>query len=406
MVIATNPTTLANIGRCGITDPHAYYQDSPEKIAKRFELYQELGVDTLRVEMSWRDFLSDEDGEWSDKSLRFYLNEVRKTKFRVKFIVGTIMAPPAKFLDRVPAARIVNEDGVFSRNTVSYWYSGLKALMLKESKRQFDYLRTTGLLARTDYVVADFGPAGEPIYPAAWTMGGMVDRETFWCYGDNAKKDFRQKMIARYRTISKANSAWKTTFGSWSEVTVPKPGTTPGQQWEDVLKWYRDTKRAFISSQIELFKGLVHEYTNDRVKVLVYIPGSDIRDEEWKEAIKTGAGSVSIRLMCDSRWLIDTAVSKGCVLQYTGVDNRPEVEFLRSYLDKSGHSDYPIWGENAGDPGPANDPVSLATTVVNNRLIGLDYTHSHFIFEKDGLTPNPRFDVLRAAYKILKKVRN
>ncbi|MGC4043916.1 MAG: beta-galactosidase [Armatimonas sp.] len=390
-------------GRCCITDPHAYYQDSITTIAKRFELYREIGVDTLRVEISWRDFLDDEEGAWNDSRLRNYLQEVRKTDFRLKMIVGTIMAPPGKFLERVPEARLINEDGVYSRNTISYWYPGLSALLKKQLKRQLEYLKSAGLLERTDYIIADFGPAGEPIYPAAWTMGGLTDRETFWCYDANAQNDFRKKMQAKYRSIVKANATWSSSYKDWAEVSVLKPGTTPGKHWEDVLTWYRDKKRAFIQTQLGMFQALARSYTKGRTRVLVYIPGSDIRPQEWEEAIRTGSGSAMVRLMCDSRWLIDTAVKKSCVLQYTGMENRPEVEYLKAYLDKSGHKGYPLWGENAGDPGPADNPMALAQTIVDLGLIGLDYTHSHFVFEKDGITPNARFAKLREAYALLRK---
>lgn len=392
-------------GRCCITDPHAYYQDPIATIAKRFEMYREIGVDTLRVEISWRDFLGDEEGTWNDSRLRNYLQEVKRTDFRLKMIVGTIMAPPAKFLERVPEAQIINEDGVYSRNTVSYWYPGLQALLKKQAKRQFDYLKSAGLLDRTDYVIADFGPAGEPIYPAMWTMGGMTDRETFWCYAPNAQKDFRTKMQAKYRSIAKANTAWDSDFKDWAEVSVPKPGTRPGKFWEDVLTWYRDKKREFVVQQIAMFQNLARSYTRGRMKVLMYIPGSDVRQADWDDAVRTGSGNAMVRLMCDSRWLIDTAVKKNCVLQYTGVENRPEITYLKEYLDKSGHKGYPLWGENAGDPVPADNPLALAQIIVDLGLLGLDYTHSHFVFEKDNITPNARFAKLREAYALLRKTQ-
>ncbi|MBV9850701.1 MAG: hypothetical protein JO250_13590, partial [Armatimonadetes bacterium] len=164
----------------------------------------------------------------------------------------------------------------------------------------------------------------------------------------------------------------------------------------------RDSKRALVIWQIRNFQAHVRRYLGGRAKVLVYVPGSDIRDAEWAEAVRTGAGDTSIRLMADSRWLMATAARMGCALQYTGVENRAEVEHLRRVLDENGMMDAPMWGENAGFLGAAQDPLALADIIVKNRLWGLDYTHSHFLFGPDHVTPNAIMPQLQKAYAIIR----
>lgn len=390
-------------GICCITESHAYCYQSEEKIRQRFEIYRHIGVEMLRIDIGWRLFERDYEGQWDDSRIRSYLELVKESGFRIKMIVGTIMSPPDWFFRKHPEAQLVNEYGAFGKNTISYWYPGLKDLLAEKAALLFEYLKTIDIMDQIDYVVADFGPAGEPIYPPRWTQGEQAEYETFWCYDDNAQEDFRSRMRKKYGMIAAANSSWNTSYSNWDNVRVPKPGTRPGVFWEDVLVWYRDVKRRFILAQTDNFLDQVHRYTGGRVKVIVYIPGSDVREHEWGEAVKTGSGGMMVRIMCDSTFLIRIAAQKECCLQYTGCDNREEIEYLREYMDVNGFGDVPIWGENAGDYENAKDPVMLAQTVMSNRLCGLDYTHSHHIFQSDGITPSSLYPELKKAYSMLKQ---
>ena len=108
------------------------------------------------------------------------------------------------------------------------------------------------VLDATDSVFVDLGPAGEPIYPAAWTMKKRSCTElTPWYYGEQAGMDFRQAMTEKYKNLEQANRSWGSTFASWTEVKPLNPGERSGAMWEDVLLWYRDSKRAFIRWQID-----------------------------------------------------------------------------------------------------------------------------------------------------------
>ena len=106
--------------------------------------------------------------------------------------------------------------------------------------------------------------------------------------------------------------------------------------------------------------------------------------------------------MTDTDYFIDLAVKTGCCLQYTGVDNRPEAEYVAAQVKKTDKT-LRLWGENAGDIGCADHPEALADTILENGFFGLDYTHSHFIFEADGITPNRLFPTLGQAYRRIRQ---
>jgi hypothetical protein len=165
-----------------------------------------------------------------------------------------------------------------------------------------------------------------------------------------------------------------------------------------MLGWYRDTKREFVLWQIGNFKRHLAKYNLGATKLLLYVPGRDYAAEDWREAVRTGSGGRSIRLMCDSGFLLETAGKEGCWLQYTASENADEVAHLRQYMKDHGLDAIPMWGENAGVPGAAKHPGHLADVIVDQGLYGLDYTHSVYLFDEDGITPNELLEDLGKAY--------
>ncbi|MHB0997655.1 MAG: beta-galactosidase [Armatimonadota bacterium] len=383
--------------RSCITDPQRYYFDSEENIRKRFELYKANGVDMIRMEVDWA-VLEQQEGNWQPGKVCEYLKLAKEYGFRIKLIVGVMMAPPSWYLDKYPEAMLTDQNGGHSRNTMSYWYPDLKKVIDQKTKQIFETLNEIDVWDSVDYLIPTFGPAGEPIYPHPWTLGPAFPDVTFWGYDVNAQKDFRMRMRQKYKLLDKANSAWGTDFKSWNEVKVLLPKTQPGAYWNDMLTWYRDSKRRYIDWQVENTK----KYVGKDKKVLMYVPGTGYSDQDWADAVKTGDGNVWIKLMADSMYLIDVAAKKGCWLQYTGVENAPEVERLRKYLDDHKYSKVEMWGENAGYYDYAKDPVLLADIIIKNRLYGLDLTHAHFMLEGDDITPNANMPELKKAYQMIR----
>ena len=391
MLLAALPAAAAP-GRCCMTDPQGWYFHPAEKIAARFRAYREIGVDTLRVEMDWRQ-LETSPGVWDLTAFRTYLGLVREHGFRVKLIVGALMGPPQWFVQQHPDALITDENGQVSLNTLSYWYPGLQALMTDKVRGIRQALADTGLADRVDFVIPALGPAGEAIYPVPWTLGEHVKAQTIWCYDVHARASFRAAMRAKYTAVADANRTWGTSYASWDEVSPPRPGERPGAMWHDLLTWYRDSKRSFCAWQVA---DLQRQFP--RARALIYVSGTAYTPEHWQEAVRTGRGGDAIQMMADSFFLMDLAARTGSELQYTGCENEAEVRRLRTYLDARGASAPPMWGENAGFAGAAGNPGHLADVVLGCRLAGLDYTHAHFAFEADTVTPNAVMPLLKQAY--------
>lgn len=381
--------------RICITEPAGYYRDSPDLIRRRLASYRELGAEALRVESGW------ESGALPAELLR--------TDFRVKLILYVLGMPPDYSAEH-PGEAMVDEHGVADWH-LGPWHAGLAEVTAAESERQLAQLRELGVLERIDEVVADLGPAGEGIYPANWTLG-REGEEAFWCYSDAAQAGFRRAMAERHGTLEAAAEAWglprEVRPADWAGLRIPSPGTVwaRGRFWDDVLTWYRDAKRRMLEARIDETLRLTRAYLGERARVIVYLPGYAYSQREWDEAVATAGGAPSIRLMMDNDWLMETALRKGCILQYTGCENATEVARITRKLKALGVPDAGIlWGENAGVESAGRDPMWLTQVICAFGMRGLDYTWSSWLFEDDHVTPSATYPQFAEAVRAIRRFR-
>jgi hypothetical protein len=380
-----------------ITDIQPWYYAPDAEIRRRFDSYKKIGANVLRIEYSWRD-IETAEGRWNEKSRLFnYITIAREYGFRVKLIMGVMMSPPQWYLNKYPESRLRDEDGRTSENMMSIWYPGLKRLIVEKTIKMKEILKRKGLWDSIESIIPSYGAAGEPIYPPLWTLGPGFPRQTFWGYDANAQRSFRAYAKNKYASLSNANTAWNTAFASWNDVVVLKPKIKPGRYWEDMLTWYRDSKREYIAWQTQQTLDLIR---GDNKKVIIYVPGTEWTKRGWDDAVAAAHGNENIQIMADSKYLIDLAAEKNCMLQYTGMPNAREVKKLRNYMDIKKYK-VEMWGENAGMPEHAGDPVGLARIVIENKLFGLDYTHGHFLFKDNGFEPGKNMAQLKTAFEMI-----
>jgi hypothetical protein len=397
----------AGKAHCCATDSLKMRLCSADMIERRFAIYRKAGFDMLRVE-GLDDSILAPNGETQDPKDLPYIQMARDSGFRIKLNIHSL-DQPEWYLDLHPDSRLVNEDGGRARSEMSFWYPQLHQRVKEGTDAVFKYMAVHGLFHNVDLIAPDFGPASEPIYPAAWTQTGDAKKagEAFWFYAPNARADFAVKMKVRYGTIDAANASWGTTFANFGQIVIPQPGGHPGPFWKDtqtwyrdtmssgsapsppfwkdILTWYRDTKRDFVIFQIENFKKELAKYPEAHdIKLLLYVPGSHCSNDDWSEAITTGNGRGNIRIMCDSEFLLETARKEGCELQYTACENEQEVKYLVDYLNDH-QINIPMWGENT--QGAAAQIGHIADVVIDNHLAGLDYTKTSTFFEDDLITP-------------------
>ena len=389
--------TVIDVGLC-VTDS-AHVGDTPEQIAKRFGLYKDLGIRTIRIAILWGEF-EPAEGTFRNIGALKYFVAAKEAGLRIKLILGAVSVIPQWYLRQYPNAMLVNDAGKKAVSSITYLMPGLRERIDKAVDDMLRYLNDTGMLDIVDSIVVDMGPAGEPLYPPAWTQtpNGLYEPsgpEHFWMYDPYMQADFKKVMQEKYGTIEAANEAWGQSYSSFETLEVPKPGTVKGTMWRDVLTWYRDVKREFIDKNVQTYKRVVEKYAGDRIKLILYLPGRDVRDSEFEEAVASGEGSDMVKLMADSRFIIDTAVKYGCWLQCTGAEDEAELRYIKSYMKEIGCEDIPLFGENSGGYNVGADMKRFIDKQMRNGLAGVDITHDQWLHEDDGYSPNKYYDKIK-----------
>ena len=396
-------TPTGKIARCRISDTNGYDAAEESTIRKRAKIYSDLGADHVRWGMTWTRFEGSE-GNW--KNLAFqpfkYLKIMtQEYGMRLTFIPNIVSDLPSWMKTLHPDSCLKSHDGL--DGCLSYWYPDFMDIVKEKNDVMFAKMKAAGLWDYIDFIEPALGMAGEPIYPPAWTLG--LSEEKFWCYDANAVKDFREKMKTKYSSIVLANSRWNTSFASWDDVTIYKPGRVRGNYWEDVLTWYRDSKREKVIAILDYYKEILK---GTGKKILINVPGIQYTESEWKAAVNsTTGGSSAIRIMNDSDFLLDWAAENGEYVEYTGMSsgtsNTSELKRIAAYLNGKGLEGH-LWAENVGDDGTASRIDNLKQQVIDNKLYGFDYTHGCYLFNSDGTLIQERADKLKSLYKELNKM--
>ena len=379
---------IESIGLC-FTEGHISNR-SEDALQKRFQDYVNMGVKTLRYETQW---VSLSKGKWSlSGESKDTLQAAIDAGLRLKLISPTIMVPQSWVMSD-PDTAMVNYKGIPASYTISYWYDGIYDYTSDAINCQLDKYAELGFLDYVDALIVDFGPAGEPLYPAAWTQTGDLENPdnaatSMWCYGENAVQDFRETMLEKYGSIEAINDAWSTELESMDVFQMPLPGTVKGVQWEDILTWYLESKREFVEQQIRIFQNAVNTHTDGRIKLILYMPGASFSQAEWDECVQTGDASFAMLIGSENEFIVQMAEKYDCLLQFTGLPGIEPLKQVRQWMYAEGYGHIPVYGENYADYASSCDPEALYQVLEDFNLAGLDYTFTKFLYEEDGVTPS------------------
>ncbi|CAA6679335.1 Unannotated [Lentimonas sp. CC4] len=353
-----------------------HLKDLERKVKAQFDTYRDLGIELLRLPGGLTLGELNNSNSAYTKALREY------DEFDFKVIIDTAAHVP-----------LVNSRNQKSNHVgvTNIWDPKSIEKSLFKIRREINHCKKhKWFWDRIAYLTPQFGPMHEIRYPS-------MPHYDFWCYGDYAQADFRSKMQIKYQDIHKANRIWNTEYSNWDSVVVAKPGQGSPEIWEDILTWYRDSKRAFALQVIRQIKEV-----SDK-DVLIYVAGGHFNQNDWNQAVESSGRHANnkIRMMLDSDWIIKTATKEGCVLQYTGL-SRSESFFIKERARVHGY-DGPIYGENPGHYGSASYPVGLASIINETGFSGIDYTWNTWIFGDGTLDPTNDMETRNALYWQLKE---
>jgi hypothetical protein len=380
-----------------MADAPQFVRQNDAAILQRFKLYKSAGVRSLRTSLSFRD--ERPDGSWAPSNER-WLRLAVQSGLHLRLEIETVSGPPAWFLAQNPDARLTNCNGEYSTNMISYWYPGFRDLIASKTAKLVQYLYQTKLINSVDTIIVDLGPAGEPLYPAPWTMGpGHTDaNEAFWFCGPGPQGDFQQAAQAKYRTLSAANTRWGTRFDSWQDVRIDQQSQRTPAMWRDVLAWYRDAKRKFIVWQIgNVRSALSHYAPAGSVPLTILLPADHITSDKWEKAVASDDGDTPIKVMTDTDFVIETAKQYHTSLQYTALPDNAELSYITGQIAKGG-AETPLWAENVGSAPAADNPAELAREAAAWRLQGVEFVNSGYLFDPTGTHPTPVWGKYVAAF--------
>lgn len=377
MLTTRDPDTTVSLGLC-ISDL-LYPGNTPEKYERNFASFAAASVKTLRLVPAWQSTAAWEHA-LAPEDERHMLSAIA-AGMRIKLVLSTVDAPPYR-IHQDTSSRFVDENGRYSlANCISYWYSGLYDYVREALCCRLGYLKSQGLLDAVDAVVVSFGPACEPIYPADWTQNNIPG---MWCYGEPARADFQRYVREKYPTINHVNQAWGTAHASYEAIWVPRPGKADGAWWNDVLLWYRDTKRQFINKQIALYQEVLRKIDGDRIRLILYMPGDAYTESQWRSSLRDSSQTAtSLKVMSENEFIVQMAEKYGCDLQFTGLPMLSSVKRVVHYMHENGYAHIPVYGENTNDFYHASDPEAILSVIRDLNLAGVDYTTSQFLFENE-----------------------
>ncbi len=378
-----------------------------DSLGKRLDLLKSIGVNYVRVDIAWAD-VEPFENNWDFSFYDKYFSIVAQHGLKIRPIIAFHYVP-VWYYEKYPDAYFENERGEKEREVIgrsyhlgnsieeiypSIWHPQTKAYIQRFTKKAFEELFSKHRDHIDSYLLS-LGRWGENQYPD-WTH--------FWMYDPNAQSDFRLKMREKYNNLETLNKAWGKNYRSWDEVIVPKPETEPGQYWEDVLGWYRDTKRKYAAQVIDM----TQQYTS---KPLVNGPvGWDaISPKNWDDAVNSGGGNDIIRAMFDNYWFLDEISQQGMYAQYTGfttlpflmdISNKHAKELMDYYKEKN--YTFPFYGENVGEE--RINPIDIAKDIVAYNYDGFDYVGDSFVFDAFGI-PNKKFYDLAKAFEIIRQAK-
>ena len=368
---------------------------------ERFKTFIDLGFGLLR---SYVGEVEPDLGTPSRTNLEYlaYLGSAVSSGLKLKLVVGGCSLLTPDFFERHPDACLVNRFGT-RFPSLSPWCPNRDEIIRKASELTLNLLDNADLLSDVNAIIADVGPASEPIYPANWLLKAD-EYDSFWFHDVHAQSAFRSDMRTRFNDdLARANERWATNHASWSEVEPPAMGQHPGPFWLDTLCWYRDAKRALVGLQLQILGSLVPNYQAlSKPEIILLLPGVHLSEHKLEEiAASSGIGGRPAQIMPDTNFLIQLASQHSYTLQYTAVQDEAEVAYIMERA-ASTNVKVKVWGENAGGL-PALDPGLLADVIIKHSLHGFEYINASEIIDDSTQERKTTFAQLELANNRLRR---
>jgi hypothetical protein len=132
-------------------------------VNSRFADYKALGLRAVRLDLYW----TNQGGKavLQDQS-KYQFEAAKKNGLLIKAIIN-----PGGMTHPDPDSKLMDADGRYAINAISPWYADVENYTEQHIRTYLGGLVQSGYGDIIGGIVAGLGPAGEPLYPPAWTQG-------------------------------------------------------------------------------------------------------------------------------------------------------------------------------------------------------------------------------------------
>ncbi len=222
-------------------------------------IFRGLGVTSIESYVTWETVERKGKGEWdwSEWDRQVEILQKYGLKWVPFLILGPAYSTPGWFRaseEHVPCRCL--EHGVDSK-IESLWNPYLKPYIRRFLEAFWERYGKTGVVESVLLgIQGDFGEAIYSVSGGGWTFGVPGEYHNhmgFWCGDEYARKDFREYVRSKYKTVGAVNKAWHTSYASFGDVDYPfnseaeiaayregifkKPETR--RHYLDFTDWYR-----------------------------------------------------------------------------------------------------------------------------------------------------------------------
>lgn len=214
---------------------------------ERLELFKQMGVTSIQTYVFWNK-VEKEPGilDWSEYDADASLFKKHGIKW-VPFIIAGPWYVTPEFVRRDPQIVMLRclEHGRDSA-IPSIWCLRLRDYVRGYLQKFAEHYLSMDVLESINLGIS--GDYGEAIYSVLGNWPGEYHSHGgYWCGDPLAAADFRRAMRELYREDLQAlNSAWKSRYSSFEEITPFLPQQAPSERaWQELLRWYRDSMTTF-----------------------------------------------------------------------------------------------------------------------------------------------------------------
>ncbi len=231
-----------------------------------------MGANSIRVDFVWQHIEEDGDNQWKWENYDYLVQAAEQRGLRIFALIGYQWPPnwfPDEWYTQHPPE--IDSEGIAHTNR---WQSDIINYEHPEARAQYtEWFQNVCSRYKDSKAIVGWIIGNESGYLGLWS--GLLDG-----YDPESEAAFRQWCQTKYGAIANANSAWGTSFTSFSNVVFVDQYRAYGVEgaiWADMVQWREDSIGSFTAL------GAVAAKSADTNHLISYSTvGMQWGEEDWR----------------------------------------------------------------------------------------------------------------------------